>query len=420
MFKSLLRRLGQASRRIHFRVILIAVLTLVALGLARFLEWVIPDWLADLIGAGAVDSILQILASSMLAVTIFSLTIMAGALQTAAGNWTPRSHLVLRQDTVTQSVLANFLGAFLFALVGTVMRAAGLFDDRGIVVLFAMALAVVALVVVSLIRWIVHLEGLGSLTFTASRLEDEACSAVMRSAQSPCHGAHALSGDGDEIPKGALELRAARSGYLQQIFEHALQDEAADKDLTLYLPISVGDHVLEGQVVAYVDGVEDLSITTETILRESLPLGENRSFQEDPVFGITVLSEVATRALSPGVNDPGTAVDVINRLTRVLAQARVGVMETPDMDRLWARLMAADALVRAGFDPVARCAGGALDVHICLQQGLTQLSRLAEDPEIAQAARNMAVQARARAEHDITFADDLDRLRACCDAQAAY
>ncbi|MGP6086030.1 DUF2254 domain-containing protein [Antarctobacter jejuensis] len=411
MLQSLLRRLRQAARRIHFRVILFAVLTLVALALSRFLGPLIPDWLGERIGAESVDPILNTLASSMLAVTIFSLTIMTGALQTAAGNWTPRSHLVLRQDTITQSVLSTFLGAYLFAIVGIVMRAAHLFDDREIVVLFFMSLVVVALVLLSLIRWILHLEGLGSLPFTASRMEAEAAQSVQRSSEQPCHGANPLSSDADEIPQDCLRIRAESAGYLQQIFQEAIQAEAADQEICVYIPIAVGDYVLPGQTLACISGADELTSTTETILSESLPLAPDRSFEEDPLFGVTVLSEVAVRALSPGVNDPGTAIDVINRLARVLVPLQTDPMDEPEHDRLWVRPLQADDLVRAGFDPIARCAADSLEVHLRLQGALRQLVEVAEDPSLVKAARDLSQSALDRANADFTFSGDFERLR---------
>ena len=46
-------------------------------------------------------------------------------------------------------------------------------------------------------------------------------------------------------------------------------------------------------------------------------LGNDRQFDEDPRFGLIVLSEIASRALSPAVNDPGTAIGIIGRLVRL-------------------------------------------------------------------------------------------------------
>ncbi|MBO6626523.1 MAG: DUF2254 domain-containing protein, partial [Roseicyclus sp.] len=99
MVISLIRRLRQFSRRIYVRVTLYAVLNVVALVVATLLGPIIPASLGRLIGADAVDTILQVIATSMLAVVTFSLTIMSSAFARAAGQWTPRSHMLMRVDT---------------------------------------------------------------------------------------------------------------------------------------------------------------------------------------------------------------------------------------------------------------------------------------------------------------------------------
>lgn len=54
------------------------------------------------------------------------------------------------------------------------------------------------------------------------------------------------------------------------------------------------------------------------VVNRAVVLGADRSFHMDPRFGLTTLAEIASRALSPGINDPGTAIDVIKRLIRIL------------------------------------------------------------------------------------------------------
>ncbi|MBN7786649.1 DUF2254 domain-containing protein [Ponticoccus gilvus] len=412
MLNSLLKRLRQLSRRIYVRVTLFAVLAVVAVLLSKLIAPLIPFDLKGRVGAEAVDTILNILATSMLTVTTFSLTIMLNALISAANLWTPRSHLILREDTVTQSVLANFLGAYLFSLIGIIMRHAGLFDEREIVVLFFMSLLVVGMVVVSLIRWIVHLEGLGSLTFTASQIEAEVARAVTRAADLPCHGAHALDDAQAQIPQSAWPLRADRCGYLQQIFQTALQDAAEAADFRVYVVTEVGQYLLRGEPLAYVDCAETLPEDAEQRLRNCLPLSELRSFEEDPAFGARVLAEVAVKALSPGINDPGTAIDIINRMARVLSSARVGAMEEPQYPRIWARRLDPETLFEAGFDPIARCAGEDVDVHRTVQVALRQVCFAARDPRVAEAARACAGRALDRAALDIRYPPDLEKVRA--------
>lgn len=412
MLRSIVRRLRQLSRRIYVRVTLFAFLAVAAVLLSKLIAPLIPLDLKGRVGAEAVDTILNILATSMLTVTTFSLTIMLNALISASSLWTPRSHLILREDTVTQSVLANFLGAYLFSLIGIITRHAGLFDEREIVVLFFMSLLVVGLIVVSLIRWIVHLEGLGSLTFTASQTEREVADAIERDADLPCHGAHPLDDPARQIPEDARPLRCDRSGYLQQIFQEALQEIAEKSDFRIYVPAPIGQYLLSGEVLAYVACADDFPEDVERRVHECLPLRPLRSFEEDPVFGATVLSEIAVKALSPGINDPGTAIDIVNRLARVLSKAHVGALETPRHDRIWARRLDPEALFEAGFDPIARCAGDDMNVHRTLQTALAQVSFAARDPRVAEAARDCAETCLERAAMDIRYPPDLEKVRA--------
>lgn len=412
MLRSILKRLRQLSRRIYVRVTLIAVLAVLAVLLSKLIAPLIPLDLKGRVGAEAVDTILNILATSMLTVTTFSLTIMLNALISAASLWTPRSHLILREDTVTQTVLANFLGAYLFSLIGIIMRHAGLFDEREIVVLFFMSLLVVGLIVYSLIRWIVHLEGLGSLTFTASQIESEVADAVERVADLPCHGAHPLDDPESQVPEGARPLRCDRSGYLQQIFQEALQQIAESSDFRIYVPVPVGRYLVTGEILAYLDCAGEFSEEAERRVRDCLPLSRLRSFEEDPVFGASVLSEIAVKALSPGINDPGTAIDIVNRLARVLSKAHAGALKSPQYDRIWALRLDPGALFEAGFDPIARCARDDVNVHRTVQAALGQVAFAARDPRVADAARACARTCLDRAEMDIRYAPDLEKVRA--------
>ncbi|WP_158964078.1 DUF2254 domain-containing protein [Chachezhania sediminis] len=409
MLRSLLRTAIQISRRIYVRVILYAVASVAVLGIAIALEPFIPEDLGFKIGADAVDTILQVLASSMLAVTTFSLTIMASGLANAAGNWTPRSHLVLREDTVVHTVLGTFVGSFLFALIGIILRAAHFFDERGTVVLFGATILVAALVVVNMIRWIVHLEGLGSLPATLDALEDEARATVAEAVAHPCHGGRdAADWDGDWDAAGTV-LRSDCHGYLQQIFEDMLQKWADQHDARVLLQVQVGDHVLAGTVLARVSGVSELGKADAEHLRQALPLRPLRSFDEDPIFAVTLLTEVAEKALSPGINDPGTAVDVVARLARVIAADTSDCADLPERDRLYIRPLDPERMFRAAFDPIAREAGHCVEVHRALAVALDQLAEAG--PGILQtAARDCARRCRERAEAAVPDGPDRDWL----------
>ena len=398
MIRALLRAAVQISRRIYVRVILYAVLNLLALAGAALLAPYIPDGFGDHVGAESVNKILEILASSMLSVSIFSLTIMTSAFFLAAGQWSPRSYLVLREDTVTHSVLASFVGSFLFALIAIILLEANAFDEKGIVVLFGVSALVAVLIVYNMIRWIVHLEGLGSLPMTLDALEIEAVKALGTAVARPCNGGLPAS----EWDPGGVEplvLKAGRDGYLQQVFEDALQSWATAHDARILVAIRVGDHVLRDMPVAYIAGVESLTPAAETQLHEALPVRDLRSFTQDPVYAVRLIAEVAKRALSPAVNDPGTAQDIAHRLARVLG-CRHNVAEPVEigtLDRIYLHPLEYERLFRATYDVIARDAGACVEVHGAVARALEVLSEEAPDTLIEE-ARACAQRCRQRAE----------------------
>ena len=50
-----------------------------------------------------------------------------------------------------------------------------------------------------------------------------------------------------------------------------------------------------------------------------IALGDERTFEQDPAFAIRIMVDMANRALSPAVNDPTTATQVLDHIGEVLA-----------------------------------------------------------------------------------------------------
>ncbi|CAO4157114.1 Conserved uncharacterized protein, putative [Methylorubrum extorquens] len=98
--------------------VLAALLAAVA---ERYLPWTVPG----AISTDALDSILTVIASSMLSVTTFSLNVMVSSYGSATSNVTPRATKLLIEDRVTQTVLSTFLKSFLFGIVGLVVSKTG-------------------------------------------------------------------------------------------------------------------------------------------------------------------------------------------------------------------------------------------------------------------------------------------------------
>jgi uncharacterized membrane protein len=367
------------SRRLWVRAALISLLAVAAVLLAAFANPFIPPELPARIGAGAVDHILGILASSMLAVTTFSLSVMVSAYGAATTNVTPRATPLLREDATSQNVLATFIGAFMFSLVGIVALSTGAFGERGRVVLLVATIAVIVLIVVALLRWIEHLSVLGRVGYTTDRVERAASAAMKARVAQPCLGARRLADPRRDIPAGARPLCADRIGYVQHIDVGALSrcaEAQGGEVFVLVLPGSFVDPTRPLARLAGIDGDE-----AEAAMRAAFTIDDARSFDQDPRFGLVVLAEIASRALSPAVNDPGTAIDVIGRAVRVLALWQEAGEEAageaqPACAHVWLPPLCEGELFDDVFMAIGRDGAGMLEVQLRVQKALVALFRL--------------------------------------------
>lgn len=400
--------LKRLSRQLWVRAAMIAALGIVAALASRFLGFLVPDSVVTGLEAGSVVNILQILASSMLAVTIFSLSVMVSARQAASSQVTPRSHQILLEDTTTQSVLATFLGAFVFSLVGLIVLGTGLYSTRTAAVILAFTLLVIALVVIAILRWIAHLTDLGSMIETTRKVEEAARAALDKRRAWPSLGAHPLTDGQLEIPVEARQMTAWRTGYVQHIDLAALSNAADAADGRIWLVVSPGKLMSEGDTLLYHTG--DLN---PDAVKRAFTTGDTRSFEQDPRFGIIVLTEIAQRALSPGINDPGTAIDVLTRLLRLMQGYSEETVPNgaPWFPRIWMPPISAEDLVRDAFDPIARDAGGTFEVQLRLQKTLRELARQPE-PALVAAARSASQRALALALPELRLDDHKAALQA--------
>lgn len=394
MVKTILRVVQQLLRRLATRVILIASLALLALGASVVTGPVVPDRLIDALGVDSLDTILNILASSMLAVTTFSLSILTGAIQFASSSITPRTRLVLRDDTVTNMVLSNFVGAFVFALIGIVLRATPFMGEAESAMLFLFTVVVVIVVIVSILRWIDHLATLGAMDQTVTVFEKTASQVMKTFARRPALGGHVVTRDEIAAQEDHTALTCTASGYVEQLFEDILQAEADAAAVDVYLAVYPGDYVVPGMPLAYVKGIDTLDDDTADGLRSGIQITATRRFDQDPRLAVIVLTEVASRALSPGINDSQTAIDVIHRLTSVLLQsAPEPVADEVDNPRLFLAPPEPEAFFRDSFDVIARDGADKAEVVAALRNALNRLGALGAQPvrEAAQSCRSRLV-----------------------------
>lgn len=437
----LMSRLG---KQLWVRTSAIGVMGILIAVLSAVIEPYLPWELSGEVSREAVDSLLSILASSMLAVTTFSLSIMVSAYGSATNTATPRATSLLIEDSLTQTVLANFVGSFLFGIVGLIMLKVGLYSERGRIALFVATILVIALVVVSLMQWIDHLTRLGRLGETTNRVEAAARKAMEARLAQPYMGGTPLLDPDHDVPPDAMPVFGPEIGYVQNVDIPALSAFCKEHETHIYLSVLPGAFIYPDKPMLWVAPVPVLQDSgTEGAdparasrantdqaawsqpLQAAFSMGNERSFDQDPRFGLVVLSEIASRALSPAVNDPGTAISVIGRVTRLLNMWAVALRAPRDVDANKARepdyphvhvpAVTVMDLFDDAFMLIARDGAGMIEVQLPLQKSLLALSRVG-DATVAEAARVHSRMALDRAEAALPLEEEKRRVRALAQA----
>lgn len=349
----------------------VAVVLGVGLSLGAWLlnDVAAPDAVPD-VTADSLDTMLSILASSMLAVATFSLGIMVSAFTAASTSATPRATELVMRDESTRTAIGAFIGAFAYAVVAKTALSVEVYGPVGRALLFGATLAVLALVAVRLVMWVRTLSTLGRMDDTLARIQEAAGGALRAHRREPYLG-------GVRAPDGTLlgdEVRCRRVGYLTHIDMAAVAAAAEAAGAVCHVRVRPGAFVEPGTVLAVTEGGP---VDADRVAR-AFVVGSRRSFDQDPRFGFIVLSEVAQRALSPAVNDPGTAIRVLAITTELLVAtspdgdpeqpvpARFTSVTVPPLDE--------GELVTESFAPVARDGAAVFEVAMRLQKLLAAVA----------------------------------------------
>ncbi|MBB4051063.1 putative membrane protein [Devosia subaequoris] len=359
---------------------LVAILTVV---IAYATSGLVPDKLPFTLSSEAVESILTVLASSLLTVAVFSLSTIVSALSSASASTTPRAVPLIVGDRSAQTSISVFIGAFLFSIVGIIGLSANIYSEAGRLLLFAVTLAVVVLVVAALIRWIGQMSSIGRVGETVSKVGSATEKAFRTVPGDGLLGCRRLSGKPSGEP-----VFSRKTGYVQHVDLSRLQELAEQHELLITITSRPGAYAAPDRPLMLVAGTLEDDMADR--LAGAFTVGTGRTFDSDPRFGLIVLAEIGSKALSPGINDPGTAIAVVSTLVRVLAERPV-----EDSDLKYERLLVApldpDDLMADSFRPIARDGAGSIEVMLRMVAGLKTLARCR--PEMEKAAKGMIADA---------------------------
>ncbi|MDP0496308.1 MAG: DUF2254 domain-containing protein [Verrucomicrobiota bacterium JB024] len=406
---------NRLAEALWVRPLIMCIVSIVGTATAYLLgQWVDSEYVPE-ISRESLQILLGVLSSGMLAIAVFAVGAMVSAYSSASKTATPRTFPLIIADDVSQNALSTFIGAFLFSVIAVLALMNGFYSGSGRFFLLVMTLIVFWVVIMTFIRWVDRIARLGRLGMTLEKVEAATLRAIGRHQRSWLWQARTP----EESDEGT-EIRLSPIGYLQHVDWAFLQKWAEQADAKVRVYVLPGAFVTPERVVARIaDGPEELDDKERTRLERAFHLGGQRLFDEDPRFGFVVLSEIASRALSPAVNDPGTAIQITGQLVRLLhhwSQTDPDDTEKTDSDqakrydRLEAPAVGLDALFDDAFIGIARDGATMREVMIRLQKAFRALAEMDEDMKpIAEAHARLALK---RAKQALALDEDYEAVAA--------
>lgn len=332
-------------------------------------------------GPEGARGLLSAVASSVIGVagTTFSITI--AALSLASGQFGPRLLRGFMRDRGNQIVLGTFTATYLYCLL--VLRTVRGTEATTYVPHLSISVAVLlAMVCVGvLIFFIHHVAESIQVSHIIDAVGEEIDEALCRLFP------ETLGDEADaRMPSGVPEaVTVEETGYVRAIDEAAIFRIAEAHDLVVRVELRPGDYAIPG---AALYSVWPTVGGCEKALRKTATVGRQRTTMQDAEFALLELAEVGVRALSPGVNDPFTAVSCLDRLTASLCLLATRRLPTPfradDSGRLRvvARPYTYDRLVQAAYRPIRESLNGNPTVTERLLWGLDTVMIHATDPDL--------------------------------------
>lgn len=401
---------NRVRERLWVKPLAICVLSIIAAFAAKIADGTKLGQVVPEITEESIESLLSVMAASMLVIATFAVASMVSAYASASNAATPRSFTLVIADDVSQNALSTFIGAFIFSIVALTTVKNDYFGTAGRFALFVLTAAVFGMVVFTFVRWVDRIARLGRLGTTIDKVEEATAAALKRRRDAPALGGKSL---GPEQPRGQAVF-AAKVGYVQRVDIAALHAWAEKIQARVVVSALPGTFAAPGRPLAYVNAGQDeqSEVDCEKVARSFL-IGSNRRFDEDPRFGLVVLSEIAGRALSPAVNDPGTAIEVVGTLVRLFVlwsdPAKTGD-DRANYDRVEVPEISVRDMFDDAFTTIARDGAGAVEVAVRLQKALQALASIG-DVAIRGAAIHHSRLALARAEIAMDLARDLAAVR---------
>jgi uncharacterized membrane protein len=372
--------------------------------------------------ADSARSVLSVISGAMIGVagTVFSITLVA--LTLASSQFGPRLLRNFMHERINQVVLGTYISTYVYCLM--VLNVIKDNDEIEFIPIFSVFLAILAAVanIILLIVFIHHI----SVSIQADKVISEISAALSKNINQLFSEERGEDNTPRKDPdliklkksyKYHQSITSPKSGYLQYIDIEIIMNVAKENMGLAILQFQPGDHVVEGIVLIENYAEEPLRKEDLQKLQKAFMIGKVRTPQQDAEYSIHQMVEVASRALSPGVNDPFTAIACIDNLTATMCQlTKVKFPSAYLYDehgklREVLKTLTFEVMLNASFNQIRQFAKGSPSVVIRLMEAMITINKLAKTGKQKKAIQKHAKMILRMAEDSFEEKNDLDDLK---------
>jgi len=371
-----------------------------------------PVWWLYSGGTKAAPAFLSNLVSAMITMATLAISITMVVLTLAAQQLGPRLIRRFMSDRTTQLSLGLLTSTVIYLLV--VLRSTYGAGDDAPNLAVTIGTGLVLLSVVVLVLFVHHLAWSIVADNVIDRIGAELDSEINRLL--PERKDNSPQGQEEKLEQ-LSELQLASGGYVQAIDFDALVKLACEIEAFITLDIRAGHHVVDHRRIGLLSSASAVTEDVHAKIAKTILLGGERTPFQDLEFSIRHLVEIAVRALSPGINDPYTAIAALDRLARAVARimergtAPVVHHDANGKPRVRAPVSTFDGVLDAAFNQIRQSSDEVPAVLIRLAENIAKLMETADHQQRASLQRHRQL-VLAAGERRFSEKSDLATLRA--------
>ena len=354
------------------------------------------------IGPQGARTLLATVAASVIGIAGVSFSITIVALTLASSQFGPRLLNNFMKDIANQLVLGTFIATFVYCLLvlGSIRENEAQVFVPQISITVAMFLTLTSLGV--FIFFIHHI----SISIHAENVITDVSKDLEKSIND-LFPEKIGQGKADREPsldsslppnfeQEGRSLLSPSSGYIQAISQQEIMTVASAQDLLIYLKHRPGDFIMAGEVLGSVWPPHKIEDSLLKKISGTVLIGNQRTEEQDVEFAIHQLVELALRALSPGINDPFTAIVCIDRLGACIGLLAGRIFpsayryDNNHQLRVVSHPITMEGIFNAAFNQIRQHGGSCVAVGLRLLETFGVLAATTDNPTVHEAIRHHA------------------------------